>query len=106
MNTSDNKYDALESLIYQERIRIEAIDFHFDMDLFLIVLNTKVILCQKISSYPKLKNASREQLCAYELIGGGTGIHWPEVDEDLSLKGFLREELKNIISGKNDALAA
>jgi hypothetical protein len=106
MSISENKYDALESLIYQEGLRIEAIDIHREMDLFLVVLNTKVILRQKISTYPRLKNATDEQLHHYEFIGNGRGIHWPDVDEDLSLKGFLRDELKNIVGNKNDALAA
>ncbi len=105
MNISENKYDSLESLIYQEGLRIEAIDIHRGLDLFLIVLNTKVILRQKISTYPRLKNATDEQLHHYEFIGNGTGIHWPDVDEDL-LKGFLRDELKNIVGSKKDALAA
>jgi hypothetical protein len=106
MNTSGNKYDALESLIYQEGLRIEAIDIHQELDLFLVILNTKAILRQKISSYPRLKHATNEQLHHYEFIGNGTGIHWPDMDEDLSLKGFLKDELKKIVGSKNDALAA
>lgn len=106
MNILENKYDSLESLIFQEDLRIEAVNFHREMDLFLIILNTKVILRQKISTYPRLKNATDEQLHHYELNGNGTGIHWPHVDEDLSLKGFLRDELKNIVGSKNNAMAA
>lgn len=106
MNTLENKYDALDSLIYREGLRIEAIDIHRNMDLLLVVLNTKAILRQKISIYPRLKNATDEQLHYYEFIGNGTGIHWPDVDEDLSLKGFLQDELKKIVGAKNDALAA
>jgi hypothetical protein len=30
-----------------------------------------------------------------ELIGNGTGIHWPELDADLSLKGFLHNAIKS-----------
>ncbi len=99
MNSSANKYDALESLIYQEGLRIETLDFHPEKDLLLVALNTKVVLQQKLSAYLQLRNASDEELRHYELIGGGTGVHWPQIDEDLSLKGFLKDALKNLVLG-------
>ena len=40
--------------------------------------------------FPRLANASREQLEKYEILGDGEGIHWPDVDEDLSVAGLLR----------------
>lgn len=101
MNTSINNYDAIEKLIYEEGLRIEAIDFHPELDVMLIILNTKAVLHQKISSYKLLAKASKESLLQYELIGEGTGVHWSLLDEDLSLKGFLRDELRNMVkSGK------
>ena len=104
MNTSVNKFDAIEKLIYEEGIRIDAIDLHPELDLMLIILNTKAVLHQRLSSYKLLKAADKNSLLQYELTGNGTGIHWPVLDEDLSLKGFLRDELLNIV--KKDPLAA
>jgi Protein of unknown function (DUF2442) len=106
MNTSTNNYDAIEQLIHSEGLSIEAVDFHKELDLMLIVLNTKAILQQKISAYPALLNADAVQLNQYELIGNGTGIHWPALDEDLSLKGFLKDELKQSVSNKKNNIAA
>ncbi len=40
--------------------------------------------------YPRLANATPQQRNAYELSGGGYGIHWPELDENLSVEGLLR----------------
>ena len=40
--------------------------------------------------YPKLFRASPEQLGNWKIAGGGYGIHWPELDEDLSTEGLLR----------------
>jgi hypothetical protein len=40
--------------------------------------------------YPRLFNATPEQRQRWEIAGGGYGIHWPEVDEDLSTAGLLR----------------
>jgi hypothetical protein len=106
MSTSINNYDAIEQLIYAEGLRIQAVDFHKELDLMLVVLNSKAILLQKISAYPSLINATAEKLMVYELIGGGTGIHWPALDEDLSLKGFLKDELRQAVSNKKDYIVA
>ena len=65
--------------------------------MLLIILNTKAILRQKISTYPQLKSATKKQLDKYELIGNGTGVRWIELDEDLSLKGFLKDEIKRTV---------
>ncbi len=40
--------------------------------------------------YPRLVGATRDQLRHWEIAGGGYGIHWPELDEDLSTEGLLR----------------
>ena len=40
--------------------------------------------------YPRLLDATPEQRRRYEMSGGGYGIHWPDVDEDLSTEGLLR----------------
>ena len=40
--------------------------------------------------YPRLLHASSEERNEWELIGDGEGIHWPQVDEDLSVAGILR----------------
>ena len=39
--------------------------------------------------YPRLLRASQEQRDAWKIAGGGFGIHWPEIDEDLSTEGLL-----------------
>ena len=40
--------------------------------------------------YPRLFNATPEQRAQYELLGDGEYIHWPQVDEDLTVRGLLR----------------
>ena len=39
--------------------------------------------------FPKLRDATPAQLGDYRLIGHGVGIHWPQLDEDLSVRGLL-----------------
>ncbi len=40
--------------------------------------------------FPKLLHASASRRMDWELLGDGEGIHWPEIDEDLSVAGILR----------------
>ena len=37
----------------------------------------------------RLSEATPEQRANFRLIGGGQGIHWPDVDEDISIRGML-----------------
>jgi hypothetical protein len=39
--------------------------------------------------YPRLLDGTQAERENYELIGGGEGIHWPELDEDISIEGLL-----------------
>ncbi|MHC4400289.1 MAG: DUF2442 domain-containing protein [Planctomycetota bacterium] len=40
--------------------------------------------------FPRLLHATPQQREKWELLGDGEGIHWPEVDEDVSVAGLLR----------------
>jgi hypothetical protein len=40
--------------------------------------------------YPKLLHARKEQRNNWKIAGAGYGIHWPDLDEDLSTEGLLR----------------
>ena len=37
----------------------------------------------------RLSDATPDQRAHYEIVGDGTGIHWPDVDEDISARGML-----------------
>jgi len=43
-----------------------------------------------IEWFPRLRDATREQRNHWQLIGGGYGIHWEEIDEDISVPSLLR----------------
>ena len=40
--------------------------------------------------YPRLLHATSQERLNWEIAGAGYGIHWPDVDEDLSVEGLLR----------------
>jgi uncharacterized protein DUF2442 len=42
--------------------------------------------------YPRLAHATAEERSSWRLIGGGTGIHWPALDEDISVSNLLAGE--------------
>ena len=41
--------------------------------------------------FPRLASTNQKQLANYELLGDGEGIHWPDVDEDISVAGVLQK---------------
>jgi len=42
-----------------------------------------------LAYFPRLMNASAKQREKYIISGGGTGLHWEDVDEDISVPGLL-----------------
>jgi hypothetical protein len=42
-----------------------------------------------LAYFPRLLNAAQAQRDDYIISGGGTGLHWDELDEDISVKGLL-----------------
>lgn len=40
--------------------------------------------------FPRLLHATAEQRAHWRVAGGGYGIHWPDIDEDISSEGLLR----------------
>lgn len=83
--------DAIEVMILRECLRIADVHPYKELDLLAIVLNSGDVLQARISDFARLKKASAAQLKKWRLIGGGIGIHWEALDEDLSLRGFVRD---------------
>ena len=65
-------------------------DVRFDDDTMSVDLDDGRTITVPLVWYPRLLHATREQREKWELCGGGFGIHWPELDEDLSAEGLLR----------------
>jgi Protein of unknown function (DUF2442) len=67
-----------------------VLDVRFDAHSLIVDLMDGRTISVPLAWYPRLANASVEQRAHWEKCGGGYGIHWPEVDEDLSTEGLLR----------------
>jgi hypothetical protein len=61
-----------------------------DQDRLIVDLLDGRSITVPLAWYPRLFAASPEQRRHWEIAGGGYGIHWPEIDEDLSTEGLLR----------------
>jgi uncharacterized protein DUF2442 len=66
-----------------------AVRVHFDEDALHCDLEDGRTISVPLVWYPRLLNATTAQRNHYQISPGGYGIHWPDVDEDLSVKGFL-----------------
>ena len=69
-----------------ERVKDVAID---DITLSVSLMDGRVITVP-LAWYPRLHDATPAQRRSWEIAGAGYGIHWPEIDEDLSTEGLLR----------------
>ena len=62
----------------------------FDADRIIVDLMDGRTIAAPLAWYPRLFSATPAQREAWEYAGGGYGLHWPDLDEDLSTEGLLR----------------
>ena len=67
--------------------RVEAV--YFTRDALVVDLVDGRTVSVPLKWYPRLLKATPHQRANWEKCGGGYGIHWPEIDEDLSTRGLL-----------------
>ncbi len=68
--------------------RVAAVSF--DEDSLSVRLKDGRTISVPLAWYPRLYHATGEQRHNWKIAGGGYGIHWPEIDEDISTEGLLR----------------
>ncbi len=78
MNTLPNKnVNALASTVW------------FSKDMLYVLLSDGREIGVPLLWFPKLRQANKKQLKNWRLIGKGVGIHWEDLDEDLSVSALL-----------------
>lgn len=70
-----------------DRPRAEAIEFIEDA--FVVRLRDGRSLTVPLEWFPRLRDASPEERAKYEFSGHGYSIHWPAIDEDISVPVLL-----------------
>jgi hypothetical protein len=66
-----------------------ARDVQVGADFFTVHLQDGRSVIVPLEWFPRLRDATPEQREHWELLGLGSGIHWPELDEDISVAGLL-----------------
>jgi len=67
-----------------------AADVRFDKEKMHVLLRDGREISVPLKWFPKLKTATTGQKKNWRLIGHGVGIHWPELDEDISVSALLK----------------
>ena len=66
-----------------------ATDISFSDSAFHVILSDGRELTVPLAWFPRLLHGNPVQRTHWEFIGGGEGIHWPDLDEDISVAGLL-----------------
>lgn len=61
----------------------------FDEDMLNVQFSDGQEIKVPLEWFPRLRDATREQRDNWRLIGKGVGIHWEDLDEDISVAGLL-----------------
>lgn len=80
----------MSTLAAGSRPPVLAVDVHFRDDALHVRLSDGREISVPIEWFPRLRDATPEQRSNWRLIGRGVGIHWADLDEDLSVAGLLR----------------
>lgn len=75
----------MNTLMFEPRAK----KLRFDADNLWVELTDGRQLGVPPAYFPRLLNAAQAQRDDYVISGGGTGLHWDELDEDISVKALL-----------------
>lgn len=73
------------------RLEVEALadSVHVTDDELVVTLVDGRTIHVPVAWFPRVMHGTREERSDFQLIGRGTGIHWPRLDEDISIEGLL-----------------
>jgi hypothetical protein len=65
------------------------VDVRVDDGMIRVRFSGGLELATPVERFPRLRDAAPAQRSRWELVGRGDGIHWPDVDEDISVRGLF-----------------
>ena len=77
----------MSTLVTERDVFAESVSFSADS--LTVRLDDGRALSVPLAWFPRLFHATEAEREKYELIGDGEGIHWPSLDEDISVEGLL-----------------
>ena len=78
------------SISASNRTELLATNLRFTDDSLIVDLADGRIVTVPLSWYPRLVHATKQERENWEMLLGGEGFHWPDLDEDLSVDGFVK----------------
>lgn len=75
-----------------EKAETLAVDVSCSNHALSVTLSDGRVVSVPLLWFPRLADASARERSDWELIGGGIGIHWESIDEDISVASLLRPE--------------
>ena len=75
-----------------ESVEVLAVDVSCTDDTLAVTLSDGRVVSAPLAWFPRLLEATPRQRADWELIGGGIGLHWEAVDEDISVASLLHPE--------------
>jgi hypothetical protein len=69
----------------------DAVGVSFTEDALIVTLRDGRQVSAPLEWFPRLRRATPKQRKNWRLIGGGVGIHWEDVDEDISVRSLLAQ---------------
>jgi hypothetical protein len=77
----------MSTLVTERDVFAESVQFSDDS--MTVHLDDGRALSIPLAWYPRLLHGTKSEREHFELIGEGEGVHWPELDEDISVEGLL-----------------
>jgi len=88
MSNSSRKSGMRTSILKESEVF--AVNVRFDKGMMHVQLKDRREISVPLAWFPKLKAALPKQRKNWRLIGSGIGIHWPDLDEDISVAALLK----------------
>jgi hypothetical protein len=77
----------MSTLVTERDVFAESV--RFTDDAMVVLLDDGRTLSVPLAWYPRLLHGTPHERSQLDLIGDGEGIHWPDLDEDISVEGLL-----------------
>jgi hypothetical protein len=74
----------------ESKSKLTAVELSFSGKNLHVTLADGRVISAPLAWFPRLLAATPKQRAKWEFIGGGIGIHWPAIDEDISIESLLQ----------------
>ena len=78
------------SISIDKRDEVLATNLHFTDESLVVDMADGRTVKVPLSWYPRLAHATKKERDNWEMLFDGEGFHWPDLDEDLSVDGFVK----------------